>query len=113
MTEPTGEVSANFAIARGQTVITRKYHSSPLKIAKTFPLSHGQAAVYVMDSSPGMMAGDEYKLDLTLGENTKVYITNQSGVGSAAQGASRTTHAAYQKIISVKRTIRQYYDNRC
>ncbi|MDF2960962.1 MAG: urease accessory protein UreD [Paenibacillus sp.] len=78
MPKVTGCITAAFSEAGGKTRLSDRYHAYPLKIAKAFPFDNGQLGVYVMDASPGMMAGDQYVLDWRFGENTDVYITNQS-----------------------------------
>ncbi|AJY77830.1 urease accessory protein UreD [Paenibacillus beijingensis] len=54
-----------------------KYHTAPIKIAKSFPLED-ELAVMVMDVSPGMLEGDCYELEWTAGEGSGIYVTNQS-----------------------------------
>jgi urease accessory protein len=78
MSEITGCISAAFNERDGQTWLGDKYHTYPLKIAKTFAFDYGQLGVYMMDASPGIMAGDQYAMDWSFGERTNVYITNQS-----------------------------------
>ncbi len=78
MPDANTELSARFAVSQERTVMVQKYHTAPLKIAKVFQFEPNQLAVYVMDSSPGIMAGDQYKLNWHLDEGSSVYITNQS-----------------------------------
>ncbi|NHN30415.1 urease accessory protein UreD [Paenibacillus agricola] len=78
MPDMTGCISAGFHERNGQTWLGDKYHTYPLKIAKTFAFDYGQLGVYMMDASPGIMAGDRYVMDWRFGERTNVYITNQS-----------------------------------
>lgn len=59
------------------TVLTSKYHTAPIKIAKAFPLD-GQLGVIVMDVSPGLLAGDCYEFDWRLEPGAHAYVTNQS-----------------------------------
>ncbi|REE82749.1 urease accessory protein [Paenibacillus taihuensis] len=59
------------------SMITSKYHTAPIKIAKAFPLG-GPIGVIVMDVSPGLLAGDRYELQWKAGEGAHAYITNQS-----------------------------------
>ncbi|EFM09379.1 Urease accessory protein UreD [Paenibacillus curdlanolyticus YK9] len=68
---------ATFHCAREQTVIAEKYHTAPIKIAKTFPLGQGIGAI-VMDVSPGLLDGDHYALDWRCEARSRVYVTNQS-----------------------------------
>ncbi|TVY08557.1 urease accessory protein UreD [Paenibacillus cremeus] len=76
----TGAISATFTAETPSTRTQLQHHAQayPLKIAKTFPFDHNQLGVYVMDASPGVMAGDRYELSWRFGEGTNVYITNQS-----------------------------------
>jgi urease accessory protein len=78
MPDITGCISAAFNERDGQTWLGDKYHTYPLKIAKTFAFDYGQLGVYMMDASPGMMAGDRYVMDWRFGDRTNVFITNQS-----------------------------------
>ncbi|WP_248927871.1 urease accessory protein UreD [Paenibacillus hamazuiensis] len=78
MPDVTGIIDAVFEKAGGRTRLSRKFHRYPLKIAKTFPFELGQLGVYMMDASPGMMAGDRYELIWRLEEDAHVLLTNQS-----------------------------------
>ncbi|MBP3967055.1 urease accessory protein UreD [Paenibacillus sp. DLE-14] len=59
------------------TVLTSKYHTAPIKIAKAFPLD-GPLGVIVMDVSPGLLAGDRYEFDWQIKPGAHAYVTNQS-----------------------------------
>lgn len=78
MPEVTGSVNAEFTTEGGITQLQSHTHAYPLKIAKTFPFEGQQLGVYLMDASPGVMAGDRYELGWHFGENTNVFVTNQS-----------------------------------
>ncbi|MDR6554070.1 urease accessory protein UreD [Paenibacillus qinlingensis] len=88
MPKLTGEISAQFAVRSGLTRLVHKYHASPLKIAKTFRYENDtfnhdaapmdQLGVYMMDCSPGLMAGDHYEINVRLDEGARVFLTNQS-----------------------------------
>ncbi|WP_162463001.1 urease accessory protein UreD [Paenibacillus psychroresistens] len=78
MPEFTAELEATFAFEGGRTELQHKFHKSPLKIAKTFMRDDKQLGVCIMDCSPGMMAGDKYRLDWRLLPQSNVFITNQS-----------------------------------
>ncbi|MNI00706.1 Urease accessory protein UreH [compost metagenome] len=86
-----GEIAATFALVEGRTELIHKYHTAPLKIAKTFRYAnerlsitdekqneHDQLGIYMMDCSPGLMSGDEYELSWHLQAGTSVFLTNQS-----------------------------------
>jgi urease accessory protein len=78
MPDYTAELEASFISRGGQTALHSKFHKSPLKIAKTFSRDQQQIGVCVMDCSPGLMAGDRYRLNWQLAPETSVFITNQS-----------------------------------
>ncbi|WP_235287320.1 urease accessory protein UreD [Paenibacillus tarimensis] len=73
----TSFLRAEFEQRGGTTVMTGKYQTAPIKIAKTFDYS-GELAAIVMDASPGMLEGDTYRFDWRAGPGTSVYVTNQS-----------------------------------
>lgn len=71
------ELRAAVGLIGGGSELVSRYHTSPLKIAKTFKLGR-QLAVVQMDGSPGMLAGDRYTFDWRLEENARLYATNQA-----------------------------------
>lgn len=76
MSEPSAHIDAQFAVANGRTQMVACAAKSPLKIAKTF--RDGRALeVCVMDASPGLLAGDFYKLRWQLAAGTDVRIGTQ------------------------------------
>ncbi|QYR24249.1 urease accessory protein UreD [Paenibacillus sp. sptzw28] len=78
--QPAGRISqlrAAFVNRGGKTQLESKYHTAPIKIAKTFPLE-GAVGVMVMDVSPGLLAGDRYELEWKAGKDAHIYVTNQS-----------------------------------
>ncbi|NBC69592.1 urease accessory protein UreD [Paenibacillus sacheonensis] len=78
---PSGQrlsvLRTTFRKRENDTVIVSKYHTAPIKIAKTFPLGD-QLGVIVMDVSPGLLAGDRYELRWNVEAGAHVYVTNQS-----------------------------------
>ncbi|MFC4599277.1 urease accessory protein UreD [Cohnella hongkongensis] len=77
----TSELRAVAGLSGGRPALLSRYHSSPLKIAKAFPVRCGdgrQLAVVQMDGSPGMLEGDRYLFDWTLRDGVRLYATNQS-----------------------------------
>ncbi|MCD9023074.1 urease accessory protein UreD [Cohnella silvisoli] len=81
VTERLSELRAVIGLVNGRSELVTRYHSSPLKIAKTFRLdnqSWRQLAVVQMDGSPGLLEGDRYVLDWHLQEGTRLYATNQA-----------------------------------
>lgn len=79
--ERKSELRAVAGLANGKPELLSRYHTSPLKIAKSFPLRAGeddQLAVVQMDGSPGMLEGDRYSFDWRLRDGVRLYVTNQS-----------------------------------
>jgi urease accessory protein len=79
--ERLSELQARARLVNGRTELVSRYHTSPLKIAKTFQAdAHGgpQLAVVQMDGSPGMLEGDRYTFDWHLEPRAKLYVTNQA-----------------------------------
>ncbi|MBD2844528.1 urease accessory protein UreD [Paenibacillus sp. IB182496] len=74
----TARLRARFVRHGERTALAERYHSAPLKIAKSFPLRERQLGVIVMDVSPGMLAGDRYELEWVCEAGTHAYVTNQS-----------------------------------
>lgn len=106
-TGPNGvssKLRASLRLRGGRTVLDDVYGTSPLKVAKTFPVALvaaspaaaggsgaggtglsapsgvavSGAAVTVMDVSPGLMDGDNYTLEWDIGEGCAVAVTTQS-----------------------------------
>ncbi len=71
------QLAVTFTAADGQTSISGKYHTAPLKIAKAFPLPD-ELGIIMMDVSPGLMDGDRYELSWEAQAVASVYLTNQS-----------------------------------
>lgn len=73
----TAELKACFHQRDSRTFLQGKYHTAPIKIAKAFELDQ-ELGIMVMDVSPGMLEGDHYSMEWVAGQNTNVYVTNQS-----------------------------------
>ncbi|MGL4611966.1 MAG: urease accessory protein UreD [Trueperaceae bacterium] len=67
-----------FAVNKGQTLIASQASSSPLKIWRPFDVGDGRVLVQIVNVSPGVMAGDAYRLKLTIQSGAKVVLVNQS-----------------------------------
>ncbi|MFC4776550.1 urease accessory protein UreD [Paenibacillus sp. GCM10023252] len=76
--ERSSELRAELTCRGGNTILSGRYHTAPIKIAKSFPLHGGALGIIVMDVSPGMLEGDRYRLHWLCGPGTHVLITNQS-----------------------------------
>jgi urease accessory protein len=68
---------ATVALRSGRTVLTGRYHTAPVKIAKTFALP-SELGIMVMDVSPGMLPGDVYYFEWNIEAGAHLYASNQS-----------------------------------
>lgn len=66
---------------QGQTSVAHQYTSQPLRLSKLFRLDAQEkqgAYLYLMNSSPGLLAGDQLSLSVTLQANTLLHLTDQA-----------------------------------
>jgi urease accessory protein len=85
-----------FAEQDGRIRISKQFASSPLKIWRPFELDPGRVLVQIVNVSPGVLAGDNYSLELTVQAGANVVLVNQSAtkLHSMRQGkcAKQTTN---------------------
>ncbi|WP_414541878.1 urease accessory protein UreD [Nostoc sp. CCY0012] len=81
----------------GQTIISHQYATYPLSVSPVFRLddeedSH-RAYLYIVSTSPGLLAGDELNVSLQLAANTSLYLTDQAATKvHSMPAATATTH---------------------
>ncbi len=64
-----------------QTICQHQYTTFPLRLSSLFRLEgadSNRGYVYLINTSPGLLAGDELNLSLKLAPNTSLYLTDQS-----------------------------------
>ena len=67
-------------LGKGITVIRDQYNLAPLLAQRSMYLEEtlpAMAHVYIVSTSGGILQGDRYKIDITLGENTLAHVTTQ------------------------------------
>ena len=74
---PSAQIQATFAAQNGQTHALHLAQNAPLKIAKTWPRADGGLDLCLLDASPGLLAGDRYRLDFTLEKGARLAVTTQ------------------------------------
>ena len=65
----------------GNTICQQQYTCFPFRLSPIFRLDgrdSQRAYLYIMNTSPGLLAGDELNISWTLEENTNLYLTDQS-----------------------------------
>jgi urease accessory protein len=78
----------------GQSVVTRAYATSPLRLL--MPKNHGSAAwVYTSSYGGGLVDGDRIALDVDIGPGAAAYLSTQAStkVYRSPQGTSSELHA--------------------
>lgn len=73
-----GELELVFRERRGVTYLAEQYMRAPLKVWRPFPLPDGRALLQIVNVSPGVMAGDRYRLTITVKGGAKLVLINQS-----------------------------------
>ena len=87
----------------GQTIIDSQYTTYPLRLSNVFRLDTAEldcAYLYLVNTSPGLLAHDCLNLSLELAEGTKVYLTDQAATKVHAM-PKRSTKAATEFKITV------------
>ncbi|WP_018924819.1 urease accessory protein UreD [Salsuginibacillus kocurii] len=77
----SGEVKADFGMRRGKTVITNHYETPPLKVSRLmYPEIKEHAIAYLVETSGGMVAGDQYRYTLRLDKSAALTLIPQSSL---------------------------------
>lgn len=66
---------------RSRTIYQHQYTTYPLRLSPSFRLEGANSARiyhYLINTSPGLLAGDELRLALELAANTSLYLTDQA-----------------------------------
>ncbi|MDF2387863.1 urease accessory protein UreD [Nostoc ellipsosporum NOK] len=93
----------------GQTIVNHQYTAYPLRVSPVFRLDDAdsdRAYLYIMTTSPGLLAGDRLNISLQLAANTSLYITDQAATkvhSMPIQGSKATTN--YQIEIGEQATL--------
>lgn len=106
-----GRLEVELHFSNGQTWLGRQGHCAPLKLARPFPLQcpcGPGLELCIMDSSPGMLAGDSSTLTWNLKENALALVTTQ-GHTRVHPGAG----ARQQVSLSVATGARLFYLPEC
>ena len=65
--------------ARGtETHLAESYAQSPLKILRQFHLADGRAVVQILQTTPGIFAGDDYQVEIVVESGARVVLMNPS-----------------------------------
>ena len=87
---------------RGQTVCQHQYTSFPLRLSTPFRLEgagSNRLYHYLINTSPGLLAGDELSLSLQLAANTSLYLTDQAATKVHPMPNSNKATVDYQITV--------------
>jgi urease accessory protein len=73
-----GRLALVFAARGGGTVLAHADVHAPLKIVRPFQLADGRVLVQILALGPGLCAGDEYAIDVTVERNASAVVIMQS-----------------------------------
>lgn len=73
-----GELDLTIESKNNKTILRNAYFTNPFKIAKPFYNDNDEMIIYMMNSSPGILEGDNYNINIDVKENSNCYITGQS-----------------------------------
>jgi urease accessory protein len=85
-----------------RTIINHQYTTYPLRLSPIFRLdkdNQNRAYLYIMNSSPGLLAGDKLNIALELGKNTNLYLTEQAATKVHAMPKAETIASIDSQII--------------
>lgn len=88
-----------------KSYVERVFHSQPLKMTRALKWKDGGIKVLMMSSSPGLMEGDVYDIQITTKEDSKLWLTSQSYekvFRSEDIGSSRNTKIKVEKNSYLK-----------
>ena len=92
-----------------QTICQHQYTTFPLRLSSLFRLEgagSNRAYVYLINTSPGLLAGDELNLSLQLAPQTNLYLTDQAAtkVHPMPEEGSKAT-INYQILVDADATL--------
>jgi urease accessory protein len=86
----------------GQTIVAHQYATYPLRVSGVFRLDETDADcayLYLINTSPGLLAQDRLSLSLNLAANTKMYLTDQSATKVHAMPKTETKATTAWNIV--------------
>ena len=98
--EVVGSLDLRFAATRTGTILAESHVRAPLKIVRPFALDDGRVLVQILHLGPGLCAGDEYVINITVQAGARVVIIMQSA--SRVLGMPARTEASQTVTLDVE-----------
>jgi len=77
----------------GQTIVAHQYTTYPLRVSGVFRLDQADvdcAYLYLINTSPGLLAQDHLSMSLSLAADTRMYLTDQAATKVHAMPCQKT-----------------------
>jgi len=89
-----------FRARDGRTYLAEQHAQAPLGIIRPFPLADGSALLQIIHVAPGIMGGDEYRLDVRVEAGARVILTGTSATKlHPARPAACATQRAHFTVM--------------
>ena len=91
-----------------KTVFQHQYTTYPLRLSPIFRLegaSPNRAYCYLINTSPGLLAGDELNMSLRLTANTSLYLTDQAATKVHPMTAHAKATVNYQIVVDADASL--------
>lgn len=92
----------------GRSVVSRQYVTYPFRLSRTFrldPTDPNHAYIYIMNASPGLLAGDDLRVCLQLDTNTSLYLTDQSATKVHSMSTGTTAKTVYEIAVGAEANL--------
>lgn len=73
-----GQLSFTANFSEGRTRLSESFFTPPFNLANISTKGAGELHLMLRSTSPGILDGDDYELNMTIGDNAKVILTTQS-----------------------------------
>jgi len=97
--EVVGRLDLVFAAARAATTLAHAHVRAPLKVVRPFELEDGRLLVQILHLGPGLCAGDEYAIDITVEPGARAVVIMRSA--SRVMGMPEGAHASQNVTLKV------------
>ena len=85
--------------------VSRQYAAYPLRLSRSLPLDRSdphRVYLYMMNASPGLLAGDNLRVELEMDADTSLYLTDQSATKVHSMPVGTTAKVSYDISVGVK-----------
>ncbi len=92
----------------GCSVVTRQYAAYPFRLSRTFrldPTDPRRAYLYMMNASPGLLAGDNLRISLQLNANTSLYLTDQAATKVHSMPTGNAAKTVYEIAVGAEANL--------